>query len=173
MPDPAWSRSTNENAPVGRNRPDPLVTGRPKTAAGGESGANLRIRWRTDRWNGSSWVTAHADTDSPTSGYAGSLVKQARSLPTVSEGVKYRPSALTLSYFEDGSNRLNTGYTEPCYFAVDTTAPKAPGLLRQPLQHVHAEQSAFVAAGGPGVLATVTIKAAEGMTMWATSTGCQ
>ncbi|WP_374109188.1 LamG-like jellyroll fold domain-containing protein [Streptomyces sp. CC228A] len=155
--------STYENAPSVVSDPTPLVTGRPKTAAGGESGANLRIRWRTDRWNGSSWVTAHADTDSPTSGYAGNLVKQSRSLPTLSEGVKYRLKALTLSYFEDGSNRLNTGYTEPCYFKVDTTAPKAPVVtLASP--YSECKPNDCVAAGGPGAKASFTFKAGGGDT---------
>lgn len=144
--------STNSADPAVISDPTPLVTGKPRTAAGAESGASLRIRWRTQRWNGTSWVTAHTDVDSPTSGYVGNLSTQSKSLPTLSEGVSYRLLALTLSYLEDGTNRLNTGYTTPCYFKVDTTAPKAPTVkLSSP--YSECTPNACLPGGGPGVTA--------------------
>ncbi|MEU0372671.1 LamG domain-containing protein, partial [Streptomyces sp. NPDC006283] len=153
--------STDANDPAVVSDPTPLVTGRPQTASGGESGANLRIRWRTDRWNGTSWVTAHTDVDSPTSGYVGNLVKQSKSLPTLTEGTKYRLKALTLSHYEDGSNRLNTGYTTPCYFTVDTTAPKAPTItVGSP--YTECTTNACAAGGGPGVKSTFAFGPASG-----------
>ncbi|WWR53691.1 LamG domain-containing protein [Streptomyces sp. SCSIO 30461] len=155
--------STNENDPAVVSDPTPLVTGKPKTASGGSVGANLRIRWRTDRWNGSFWVTAHTDVDGPTSGYVGNLVKQSKSLPTLFEGSKYRLKALTMSYYEDGSNRLNTGYTTPCYFTVDTTAPKAPKItVGSP--YTECTPNACAAGGSPGKPGTFTFKPADGDT---------
>lgn len=118
--------SPSSTAPLTVSDPTPLVTGRPMTVSGGSSGASLRIRWRTDKLMGTTWSTAHTDVDSPTSGYVGNQVAQNRSLPTLSEGTLYRLKALTLSYDEKGQNRLSTGYTTPCYFKVDPTAPKAP-----------------------------------------------
>ncbi|MFE0704501.1 LamG-like jellyroll fold domain-containing protein [Streptomyces sp. NPDC058872] len=141
---------SNSNDPAVISDPTPAVNGRPQTAAGGESGANLRIRWRTQKWDGAAWVTAHTDVDGPSSGYTGDNVNQTKSLPTLAEGVKYRLLALTMSYYEDGSNRLNTGYTKPCYFTIDTTAPKAPEItLGTP--YSECLPNACVAAGGPGV----------------------
>ncbi|MEV7314529.1 LamG-like jellyroll fold domain-containing protein [Streptomyces microflavus] len=153
--------STNSGVPTVVSDPTPLVTGRPKTASGGSDGANLRIRWRTDKWNGSAWVTAHTDIDGPTTGYVGNLAKQSRSLPTLQEGVQYRLKALTMSYLEGGSNRLNTGYTTPCYFKVDPTAPKAPKIT---IGAPYAEclPNACAALGGPGQKATFKFAPADG-----------
>ncbi|MFD1661616.1 LamG domain-containing protein [Streptomyces caeni] len=153
--------STNSADPAVVSDPTPLVQGRPRTMPGGESGANLRIRWRTDMYDGANWVLAHTDVDSPTSGYVGNLVKQTRSLPTLQEGVKYRLKALTLSYYEDGTNRLNTGYTTPCYFTVDATAPKAPQVtIGSP--YTECTTNECVANGGPSVPGTFTFAPAAG-----------
>ncbi|MEV6332200.1 LamG-like jellyroll fold domain-containing protein [Streptomyces sp. NPDC051909] len=155
--------STSSSAPTVVSDPTPSVTGRPQTAAGGESGASLRMRWRTEKWDGAAWVTAHTDVDSPTSGYVGDNVKQTRSLPTLSEGVSYRLKALTLSYYEDGSNRLNTGYTTPCYFKVDPTAPKAPKITFGG-PYSECTPNACIAAGGPGTAGKFTFAPATGDT---------
>ncbi|MFC8271361.1 LamG domain-containing protein [Streptomyces sp. NPDC057271] len=154
---------TNSNDPAVISDPTPAVNGRPQTAAGGESGANLRIRWRTQKWDGSAWVTAHTDVDGPSSGYTGDNVNQTKSLPTLAEGVKYRLLALTMSYYEDGSNRLNTGYTTPCYFTIDTTAPKAPKITMG-TPYTECLPNSCVAAGGPGVSSLVTFTPAVGDT---------
>ncbi|MFD0143860.1 MULTISPECIES: LamG domain-containing protein [unclassified Streptomyces] len=139
----------NENDPAVISDPTPAVNGRPQTAAGGESGASLRIRWRTQKWNGTSWVTAHTDVDSPSTGYTGDNVNQTKSLPALAEGVKHRLLALTLSYYEDGTNRLNTGYTAACYFTVDTTAPKAPTITPS-FTYSECLPNDCAAGGGPG-----------------------
>ncbi|WP_018568241.1 LamG domain-containing protein [Streptomyces sp. PsTaAH-124] len=153
--------STNPASPSVVSDPTPLVQGRPRTAAGGESGASLRIRWRTDVLHGSNWVLAHDDVDGPTTGYVGNLVKQTRTLPTLQEGTQYRLKALTLSYYEDGSNRQNTGYTTPCYFTVDPTAPKAPQVtVGSPYTECTSNDCA--SHGGPGVKGTFTFKPAAG-----------
>ncbi|MFE9590230.1 LamG-like jellyroll fold domain-containing protein [Streptomyces microflavus] len=153
--------STNSAAPTVVSDPTPLVTGRPKTASGGSAEANLRIRWRTDKWNGTAWATAHTDLDGPTTGYAANLAKQSRSLPALQEGVQYRLKALTMSYYEGGSNRLNTGYTTPCYFKVDPTAPKAPKIaLGSPYTECLPNDCA--AKGAPGQRATFAFAPASG-----------
>ncbi|MFB7113458.1 LamG domain-containing protein [Streptomyces sp. NPDC056291] len=155
--------STNSGHPSIVADPTPLVQGRPRTVAGGESGANLRIRWRTEKYDGAAWVLAHTDLDGPTSGYVGNLVKQSRKLPTLKEGVNYRLKALTLSYYEGGTNQLNTGYTTPCYFKVDPTAPKAPQVtIGSP--YTECTTNDCVARGAPGQSATFTFKAAAGDT---------
>lgn len=158
---PGYVCSTNSADPTVVSDPTPLVQGRPRTMPGGETDANLRIRWRTEKYDGTTWVVAHTDVDSPTSGYVGNLSKQSRSLPTLREGTKYRLKALTLSYYEDGSNRLNTGYTTPCYFTVDTTAPKAPQVtIGSP--YTACTSNDCVAHGGPNVAGTFTFAPAAG-----------
>lgn len=153
--------STDLDAPDVISDPTPLVTGKPKTAAGGESGASLRVRWRTQRLDGTSWVNAHTDVDSPTSGYVGNAVNQSKSLPAVAEGKIYRLLALTLSYYEDGSNRLNTGYTKPCYFRVDATAPKAPKIeISSP--YSLCLPNACTSGGAPGKLGKLKLTPGEG-----------
>ncbi|MEU9376128.1 LamG domain-containing protein [Streptomyces sp. NPDC048255] len=156
--------STDSADPAIVSDPTPAVSGKPRTAAGAEKEANLRIRWRTQKWNGTSWVTAHTDVDSPTSGYAGNLAVQTKSLPTLTEGVSYRLLALTMSYLEDGSNRLNTGYTAACYFKVDPTAPKAPKVT---FASVYSEctTNACAPGGGPGVAGLVNFVPAAGDTV--------
>ncbi|MFI7345394.1 LamG domain-containing protein [Streptomyces sp. NPDC049936] len=155
--------SPNSGDPATMSDPTPLVTGKPATASGGESGANLRIRWRTEKWNGTGWVPAHTDVDSPTSGYVGNRVVQSRSLPTLSEGVGYRLRALTLSYYEGGSHRLNSGYSSPCYFKVDPTAPKAP-TIRLSAPYSECTSDSCVAGGGPGVPVVAAFVPATGDT---------
>ncbi len=153
--------STDSSAPTVVSDPTPLVTGRPKAASGATADALLRIRWRTDKWDGSSWVRAHSDLDGPSTGYVGHLVKQSRSLPTLQEGVKYRLRSLTMSYYEGGTNRLNTGYTASCYFMVDPTAPKAPQItIGSP--YTECTANACQASGGPGQEATFGFAPAAG-----------
>ncbi|WP_326699104.1 LamG domain-containing protein [Streptomyces sp. NBC_01754] len=153
--------STKSAEPTTVSDPTPLVTGKPMTASGGSTGANLRIRWRTDKLSGTTWSVAHTDLDGPSSGYVGNQVKQSRSLPTLSEGVLYRLKALTMSYYEGGTDRLNTGYTTPCYFKVDPTAPKAPKIsIGGP--YTECTPNACAANGSPGRAATFTFRPADG-----------
>ncbi|WP_437097596.1 LamG-like jellyroll fold domain-containing protein [Streptomyces longwoodensis] len=141
----------------------PYIQGKPKTASGGSVGANLRIRWRLEKYDGSAWSLAMTDVDSPTSGYVGNLINQKRRLTTLlQDGTLYRLKALTLSYYEDGSNRLNSGYTAPCYFKVDTSGPKPPQVA---FGSPYTECASVCAAhGGPGVPGTVIFKPAAGDT---------
>ncbi|MDX3526995.1 LamG domain protein jellyroll fold domain protein [Streptomyces sp. ID05-39B] len=157
--------ATNSAVPNIVSDPTPLVQGKPRTAAGGSVGASLRIRWRTEKYDASTstWVLAHTDLDSPTSGYVGNLVRQAKTLPTLTEGVLYRLKALTLSSYEDGTNRLNSGYSAPCYFKVDPTAPKAPQVgFGSP--YTQCTTNACVAGGGPGTPGAFSFAPAVGDT---------
>ncbi|MEV5493374.1 LamG-like jellyroll fold domain-containing protein [Streptomyces bobili] len=151
--------ASNSAVPNIVSDPTPLVQGKPRTASGGSVGASLRIRWRTEKYDGTTWALAHTDLDSPTSGYVGNLIRQPKTLPTLQEGVLYRLKALTLSYYEDGTNRLNSGYSAPCYFKVDSTAPKAPQVtFGTPYTECLANDC--VAQGGPGVPGAFTFKPA-------------
>ncbi|WP_230196608.1 laminin G domain-containing protein [Streptomyces coriariae] len=153
--------SANYADPAIVSDPTPLVQGKPRTASGGSVGASLRIRWRTERSDGTTWTLAHTDLDGPSSGYVGNLVKQSRSLPALQEGILYRLKAMTLSYYEDGSNRQNTSYTTPCYFKVDPTAPKAPQItVGSP--YTACTTADCTAHGGPMVKGTFTFKPATG-----------
>ncbi|MEU3280680.1 LamG domain-containing protein [Streptomyces antibioticus] len=153
--------STSFTDPSVVSDPTPLVQGKPRTASGGSAGASLRIRWRTEKLENSAWTVAHTDLDGPSSGYVGNLVKQSRSLPTLKEGVLYRLKALTMSYYEDGSSRQNTGYTTPCYFKVDPTAPKAPQIAVG-TPYTACTVNDCTAHGGPAVKGTFTFKPATG-----------
>jgi hypothetical protein len=143
--------------------PTPLVSGRPQTASGGESGARLRLRWRVDKLTGTTWSTAFTDITRPTSGFVGDNVVQTASLPTLTDGATYRLKALTMSYEDDQTTFLNTGYTTPCYFTVDSTAPKAPDITFDST-YTECLPNACASAGGPGVPGTVTFTAASGDT---------
>lgn len=139
----------------------PQVSGRPQTAPGGEQGARLRVRWRVERLSGSTWSTAISDVTMPTAGFAGANTVQPATLPTLSEGVQYRLKALTLSYYDDQTSALNTGYTAPCYFTIDATAPGAPTVsLAAP--YTVCLPNSCTAGGGPGVAGTVTFGPAPG-----------
>ncbi|MEV4227086.1 LamG domain-containing protein [Streptomyces bobili] len=157
--------ASNSAVPNIVSDPTPLVQGKPRTASGGSVGASLRIRWRTEKYDASTstWALAHTDLDSPTSGYVGNLVRQAKTLPTLTEGVLYRLKALTLSYYEDGTNRLNSGYSAPCYFKVDPTAPKVPQVgFGSP--YTECTTNACVAGGGPGTPGAFSFAPAVGDT---------
>ena len=143
--------------------PTPLVSGRPQTASGGESGARLRLRWRVDKLSGTTWSTAFTDITRPTSGFVGDNVVQTASLPTLTDGVTYRLKALTLSYEDNQTTFLNTGYTQPCYFKVDSTAPKEPGVAFDST-YTECLPNACASNGGPGLPGTVTFTAASGDT---------
>ncbi|WP_455359429.1 LamG-like jellyroll fold domain-containing protein [Streptomyces sp. SYSU K21746] len=154
--------STNSAAPSVVSDPTPQVTGTPLTVSGGSPEAKLRIRWRTDRWDGTAWVTAHTDVTSAT---VGNLVPQSKPLPTLQEGVKYRLKALTLSYYDNGINFLNTGYTAPCYFSVDSLAPKAPNItFNASAPYTPCTTNDCVPGGKPGLTGSFTVSPAAGDT---------
>ncbi|MGW0942449.1 LamG domain-containing protein [Streptomyces sp. NPDC002623] len=125
--------STDQANPTIVAAPKPQVTGIPLTAVGGSVGAHLRIRFRFDKLEGGSWksgpLVGIPDLTSPSTGFVANLTKQSPTLATaLSEGVVYRMKALTMSYYDNQTSFLNTGYTAACYFKVDTSAPKPPNI---------------------------------------------
>ncbi|MFJ9526321.1 LamG-like jellyroll fold domain-containing protein [Streptomyces cyaneofuscatus] len=156
--------STDSGDPSTIGDPEPVVTGKPMAASGGTSQANLRIRWRTEKLSGATWSVAHTDVDGPTSGYVGSGAVQNRRLPKLTEGVLYRLKALTMSYDEAGANRLNTGYTTPCYFKVDRSRPLAPVVTPASGSPYTLCGTVCLPGGGPGTKGRFTFAPAAGDT---------
>lgn len=155
---------TNYLDPQVVSDPTPLIAGRPQTAAGGESGARLRIRWRVEKWDGSVWGPAIADLLRPTSGFVGDNVQQTVSSPTLSEGVAYRLRAQTLSYLDNQASFVQTALTGwSCYFSIDATAPKAPTVAFLST-YTECLANSCLPHGGPGVQGTLKFTAATGDT---------
>lgn len=139
----------------------PQVRGRPQTQPGSEAQARLRVRWRVEKLSGSTWSQAISDVTMPTSGFVGDNLLEPALLPTLSQGVQYRLKALTLSYQDNQTSFLSTGYTVPCYFTIDATAPKAPTVSLAAPYSVCLPNSC-APGGGPGVPGTVTFGPAPG-----------
>ncbi|SHN22613.1 serine/threonine protein kinase [Actinacidiphila paucisporea] len=155
---------TNYLEPQTVSDPTPLIAGRPQTAAGGESGARLRVRWRVEKWNGTVWGPAIADLLRPTSGFVGDNVQQTVSAPALSEGVSYRLRAQTLSYEDNQASFVQTAFSGwSCYFTVDPTAPKAPTVAFVST-YTECLANSCIPGGGPGVQGTVKFTAATGDT---------
>ncbi|WP_204060971.1 LamG-like jellyroll fold domain-containing protein [Microbispora corallina] len=152
---------TNSADPQVVSGTTPQVRGRPQTQPGGESQARLRVRWRVERLSGSTWSQAIGDVTMPASGFVGDNVLEPATLPALLTDVQYRLKALTLSYQDNQTSFLNTGYTAPCYFTIDATAPKAPTVALSTPYSVCLSDSC-VAGGGPGVPGTVTFGPAPG-----------
>ncbi|MDH6521835.1 hypothetical protein M2159_008128 [Streptomyces sp. SAI-090] len=164
---------TDQSDPLVVSSPTPSLAATPQTAAGGESGASLRIAYDVDKYSSSTWSDAY-EAERPTSGYVGDNVSPG-TVPTstLTEGTLYRYRAWTRSYYNSGADWLsgpsNASTTGWCYFKVDPTRPKAPGIaLSSPYSVCN---SSCTAAGGPGTDVTFTFSAASGDA--ATVTGYQ
>ncbi|UUU31893.1 LamG domain-containing protein [Streptomyces sp. CA-210063] len=148
--------------------PTPMLTARPQTAAGGESGAHLRAHFFVQRkQSDGSWDVA-TEPVRPTSGSVGDNVAVTYPSPiTLSEGALYRLRVHTRSLYNDDASYLESNSTVTtkgwCYFKVDTTAPKAPKIsFGSPYSECTAD--ACAAAGGPGTKAQFTFSPAAGDT---------
>ncbi|MFE9882717.1 LamG-like jellyroll fold domain-containing protein [Streptomyces sp. NPDC005784] len=160
---------TDKTDPLVVSDPTPALQSTPQTAAGGESGATLRVVYSVDKYTASTDTWANVfETARPTSGYVGDNVSPG-SVPTskLDEGTLYRYRSWTRSYYNSGdsylagpSNGSTTGY---CYFKVDSTRPKAPGITLSSPYSV-CSTTACDAAGGPGTKVTFTFTAAAGDT---------
>ncbi|MFJ8010713.1 LamG-like jellyroll fold domain-containing protein [Streptomyces fagopyri] len=160
---------TNKSDPLVVSDPTPALAATPQTAAGGESGATLRTVYSVDKYTASSDTWSNVfETARPTSGYVGDNVSPG-SVPTstLAEGSLYRYRAWTRSYYNSGasylsgpSNGSTTGY---CYFKVDPTRPKAPGVVLSSPYSV-CNTTSCTAAGGPGTKVTLTFTHASGDT---------
>jgi len=158
---------TKQSDPLVVSEPKPLLQSTPQTAAGGESGASLKAVYSVDKYTASSdtWSTVF-ETARPTSGYVGDNVSPGSvETSALTEGALYRYRSWTRSYYNSGddylagpSNGSTTGY---CYFKVDPTRPKAPGIALSSPYSV-CDTSSCTAAGGPGSDVTFTFSPASG-----------
>ncbi|MEV8393751.1 MULTISPECIES: LamG-like jellyroll fold domain-containing protein [unclassified Streptomyces] len=157
---------TSESDPAIVSDPTPSLTATPQTAAGGESGAQLRVAMSVDKKaSDGTWASAFAEMERPTSGYVGDNVKLTASAPTLAEGPLYRYRSWTRSYYNSGNSQLpgpsNASTTGWCYFKVDPTAPKAPKItIGSP--YTECTTNNCQAKGGPGQKATFTFAPATG-----------
>jgi hypothetical protein len=160
---------TDKSDPLVVSDPTPALTATPQTAAGGESGASLRAVYSVDKYTASSDTWSNVfETARPTSGYVGDNVSPG-SVPTstLTEGTLYRYRAWTRSYYDSGNDFLagpsNAAANAWCYFKVDPTRPKAPGIALSSPYSV-CSTSSCNAAGGPGTDVTFTFSPASGDT---------
>ncbi|MEV5959784.1 LamG domain-containing protein [Streptomyces sp. NPDC051987] len=157
---------TKQSDPLVVSSPKPSLKAIPQTAAGGESGASLKAVYSVDKYTSSSntWSTVF-ETAMPTSGYVGDNVSPG-TVPTstLTEGTLYRYRAWTRSYYNSGDDYLagpsNAAGNAWCYFKVDPTRPKAPGIALSSPYSVC--DRSCTAAGGPGTGVTFTFSPASG-----------
>jgi hypothetical protein len=155
---------TKEAAPAIVSDPRPNLTATPQTAAGGESGATLRVAMEVDKKNADgTWAAAFTTLERPTSGHVADNLKVSERAPALAEGVLYRYRSSTRSYYSNYSKQLTGPSSGYCYFKVDPTAPKEPTVtIGAPYQQCTVR--GCVAAGGPGQSATVAFAPAPGDT---------
>ncbi|WP_406131652.1 LamG domain-containing protein [Streptomyces sp. NBC_00989] len=158
---------TTQSDPLVVSEAKPLLQSTPQTAAGGESGASLKAVYSVDAYSASSgtWSTVF-ETAHPTSGYVGDNVSPGSvQTSTLTEGTLYRYRSWTRSYYNSGGDYLagpsNGSTTGWCYFKVDPSRPKAPGIALSSPYSV-CDTSSCTAAGGPGTDVTFTFSPASG-----------
>lgn len=162
------SCETNATDPQVIGDPTPSLTAKAGTAAGGGSGASLKAHFYIQQQNtGGTW-SVPTEPVRPLSGYIGSGVTETDPSPiALSEGPLYRLAVFTRSYYNGGADYLESHSTVTttgwCYFKVDTTAPKQP-VVTIGSPYSLCDETACVAAGGPGVGATFTFGPAPGDT---------
>ncbi|MCX5232284.1 LamG domain-containing protein [Streptomyces sp. NBC_00233] len=171
--------SKSESSPTTVSDPTPILVATPRAAAGGESGAMLRVYFDVDGKNADgTWFDAPQPTTSsvaPTTGHA-SYSTTAKDFPNQSkewnvalkEGTLYRYGAYTHSFPNTSyTGQLSSGVTSWCYFKVDPTAPKPPTVKFQAPYSECVTGGSCVAGGAPGTAASVTFTPAAGDTITA------
>lgn len=147
--------------------PTPTLTATPQTAAGAESGAQLRVAFSVDKYTASTWSSAFADIASPPSGFVGDNVSQSTSAPTLSDGTLYRYRAWTRSYYDNQTDYIpgpsNASTTGWCYFEIDSTRPNPPTVTFTQT-YTECLPNACVPGGGPNVAGSAQVAAASGDT---------
>ncbi|MGW8781595.1 LamG domain-containing protein [Streptomyces sp. NPDC055796] len=156
--------------------PTPSMTAITETVWGGEPGASLRIAMQTEKWETvtsggvgtSAWKPVKASAgdadfiERPSSGYFGDNVKVTSDPPaTLADGSLYRFRTWTKS-FADGQVR-DSAPSGDCYFKVDSTAPKAPGITFGG-PYTLCTSTKCVAAGKPGTAGSFTFGPGSGDT---------
>ncbi|MFH8627426.1 LamG domain-containing protein [Streptomyces vietnamensis] len=166
--------SKNAEAPATVSSATPSLLATPRAAAGGESGAMLRVYYDLDyKLSDGTWYDAPPPTTGsvePTSGHVAysALLKDFPSQTKVwnvalKEGTLYRYTAYTHSF-------ASTSYTDPlsssgtpwCYFKVDTTAPKPPLVTFQTPYSECKTGGTCTAGGSPSTPVSVTFSPQSG-----------
>ncbi|MFI6249636.1 LamG domain-containing protein [Streptomyces sp. NPDC051016] len=160
---------TKQSDPLIVSDPTPQLTATVQTAKGGEDDALLRAAFDLDKYTASSdsWSQAVDEMERPTSGHASDNDKLYATTPTLTDGTLYRYRSWTRSYYNSYASHLssasNASTTGWCYFKVDSTRPKAPGIaVASPYSRCTA--NACEPGGGPGVKATFTFTPHSGDT---------
>jgi hypothetical protein len=166
--------SKSESSPSIITDPKPDLLATPETAAGGESGARLRIYFDVDVKNGTTWSDASEPSTTsykPTSGFAAysSTLKgfpaQTKDWDTALEdGKLYRYQAYTKSYYNSDQSNLTSLASPFCYFRVDSKAPQKPSVTAWTTYSECVSGGSCVAAGGPGKAGTAVFGPAPGET---------
>ncbi|MFJ6655831.1 LamG domain-containing protein [Streptomyces sp. NPDC091377] len=160
--------SKSSSAPAMWSYTRPNLAATPQTAAGGESGASLRVYFDLDVKNADgTWSDAPepaSGSESPTTGYAGDGVDQNKTWSaTLTDHKQYRYRAVTRSYYDKGASKLTSGWTPYCYFTVDSTRPKPPSITFSTVYGACLPGNC-TPAGGPNVPGKVTFGPAPGDT---------
>ncbi|MFJ6393902.1 LamG domain-containing protein [Streptomyces sp. NPDC091972] len=152
---------TDQSDPLIVSTPNARLTATVQTAKGGEADALLRAAFDVDKYTASSnsWSQAVAEMERPTSGHAADNTQLYADTPTLTDGTLYRYRTWTRSYYNDYNSHLsspsNAATGDWCYFKVDSSRPKAPGIaVASPYSRCTA--NACAPGGGPGVKATFT-----------------
>ncbi|MEW2065737.1 LamG domain-containing protein [Streptomyces sp. NPDC007346] len=160
--------NTAESAPAIVTDPTPDLTATAQTAAGGESGAKLRVAMDVDKkQSNGTWVNAMSEMVRPSSGYVGDNVKVTATAPTLPENALLRMRAWTRSYYgsqwlEGPSNGSTPGW---CYFKIDSKAPKPPTITFNqvdPDSYTPCTANDCVPRGKPGKAGSFTLGPASG-----------
>ncbi|MFG2950465.1 LamG-like jellyroll fold domain-containing protein [Streptomyces adustus] len=171
--------SKSESAPSIITDPKPDFLATPETAAGGESGARLRIYFDVDVKSGSSWSDAPEPSTSsfkPTTGFA-AYSSTLKGFPpqtkdwdsALADGKLYRSQAFTKSYYNSDQSNLTSVGSSWCYFMVDSKAPQKPNVTSWTTYSECVSGGSCVAGGGPGKSGTALFGPAAGET--STNTG--
>ncbi|WP_282702943.1 LamG domain-containing protein [Streptomyces sp. CC219B] len=160
--------SKNASAPTMWTYSQPNLAATPQTAAGGESGASLRVYFDVDVKNeDGTWSDAKEPTtgsESPVTGYVGDGVDQNKVWnATLADHKQYRYRAVTRSYYNKGASKLTSGWTPYCYFTVDSTRPEPPTITFNTV-YSPCLPASCTPAGGPNISGRVTFGPASGDT---------
>jgi Concanavalin A-like lectin/glucanases superfamily len=160
---------TDQSDPLIVSSPNPRLTATVQTAKGGEKDALLRAAFDLDRYTASSdsWSQAVDEMERPTSGHAADNTQLFADTPKLTDGTLYRYRTWTRSYYNSYKSHLssasNAATNDWCYFKVDSTRPKAPGIaVASPYSRCAA--NACAPGGGPGVDASFTFTPYSGGT---------
>ncbi|WP_329291442.1 LamG domain-containing protein [Streptomyces pseudovenezuelae] len=160
---------TDQSDPLIVSSPNPRLTATVQTAKGGEKDALLRAAFDLDKYTASnnSWSQAVDEMERPTSGHAADNTQLFADPPTLTDGTLYRYRTWTRSYYNSYNSHLssasNAATNDWCYFKVDSSRPKAPGIaVASP--YSRCTSNACAPGGGPGVDASFSFTPYSGDT---------